>query len=493
MPISFNEIPSNIRVPGTYIEIDNSKAVRGLAQFNNRFLVLGQRLSSGSVAAAVPTLVTSADQAALYFGRGSQLHRMFKALKGANRFTETWAVALDDVGAGVAATGTIVFSGTVTGGGTLNLYVAGQRVLVAVPAAQTAADTATATAAAINANGDLPVTATASSATVTLTSRHKGLWTNDLDIRVNYLGAPGGETLPAGLVVTVTAMAGGTSNPTVATAFAALPDEIYDYIVMPYTDSTNLTATHAELDSRWSGLRQLEGKAFTAYNGTLAQQSAFGNSLNSEHIAVMGYYNSPTPPDEWASAMFGVAGLASQADPARPLEPLAVPGLLPPPPSDQFTASEQNILLYDGISTFTVGRDGTVYTQKLITTYQVNALGAPDVSYLKMRDMLLLAYLRQSARARMSVKFIAPRYKLVDDGNPVGAGTYAVSPSAARDELIALAVLWWIAGYIENIDQFIADLVVERDIANRDRLNALLSPDLVNGLEILAAKIQFLL
>lgn len=89
MAVSFNTIPSNIRVPGVYVEIDNTKANKGLIRFATRLMVFGQRLSAGTVAAGVPTLVTSYEQAVTYFGRGSQLANMFKALKLNNNYTES--------------------------------------------------------------------------------------------------------------------------------------------------------------------------------------------------------------------------------------------------------------------------------------------------------------------------------------------------------------------------------------------------------------------
>lgn len=52
MSISFNTIPSNIRTFGQYIEVDNSRAVRGLPGQPHVALIIGQRLSTGTVAAA---------------------------------------------------------------------------------------------------------------------------------------------------------------------------------------------------------------------------------------------------------------------------------------------------------------------------------------------------------------------------------------------------------------------------------------------------------
>ncbi|QNT69143.1 hypothetical protein [Defluviicoccus vanus] len=120
MAISFDQVPNSILVPGQYIEISNTGAVRGLFGMPSRILVIGQKYSTASAVAAVPCIVSDAASAEGYFGRGSMLHRMFLALKAGNAFTETWAIPLADLGGGAAATGSLTFSGTVTGAGTLN-------------------------------------------------------------------------------------------------------------------------------------------------------------------------------------------------------------------------------------------------------------------------------------------------------------------------------------------------------------------------------------
>lgn len=62
--------------PGQYIEFDASRAVQGLPAIQHKILVIGQRLTAGSVAQAVPTRILSAAQAEEAFGRGSMLSAM---------------------------------------------------------------------------------------------------------------------------------------------------------------------------------------------------------------------------------------------------------------------------------------------------------------------------------------------------------------------------------------------------------------------------------
>ena len=491
MPISFNTIPVDIRTPGVHVEIDNSGALKGLPGMPSRLLVIGQRLTAGTVAEAVPTRVLDAAEAETFFGRGSQLHHMFRALKANNKYTESWAIALDDAVAGAAAAGTITFGGTVTVAGTLNLYIAGVRIRVAVATTDAGSDVATNVVAAITAKTDLPVTAAVNGTTpeqVDVTARHKGLNGNDIDIRVNYNV---GEALPTGLTVAIVAMAAGTANPDVATAIAVMGDTWYTDIVVPYTDAANLTALETELASRFGPMFMMDGHAYAAATDTHANLTTLGNGRNSPHVTIMGNKGSPTPPCEWAAALAGVCAYHARIDPARPFQTLPLVGLLPPSEADRFTQTERNLLLFDGIATFKVDDGGRVLIERVITTYETNAGGVDDVSYLDLNILKTLAYLRYSVRARIALKF--PRHKLADDGTRVDEGQAVVTPKIIRAELIALARDWEGAGLAENVDQFKTDLIVERDGTDVNRINALIPPDIINQFRVFAGRVQFVL
>jgi len=62
-----------------------------------------------------------------------------------------------------------------------------------------------------------------------------------------------------------------------------------------------------------------------------------------------------------------------------------------------------------------------------------------------------------------------------------------------KQETIALFTLLRDKGYIENLDDFIENLVVERDVTDRNRVNVLLPPDLINQFRVLAGLVQFIL
>lgn len=485
MTISYNAVPSNLRVPLFAVEVNNSSANQGPALLPYRILLMGQRRASGTAVANTYQRVTSADQVGTLAGRGSMLHRQAKALFAANKSTEVFIGVLDDNGAGVAATGTIAFSGTATAAGTLSLYLGGEFVQVGVATGDTATVVGAAVAAAITANGDLPVTASATTGTVTLTFRHKGTVGNEYDIRLNYQT---GESTPAGVTVTITAMASGATNPVLGTLLAALGDSWFQVIAHPYTDATSLTALEAELVSRFGPSRMIDGVAITAKADTFANCATLGNARNCPHSVIFRTNDSPTPPMEYAAHAAGVIALSAVADPARPFQTLPLPYVKAPAEADLDTFQERNLMLYDGIATTKVA-GGLVQIERVITTYKTNAAGAADTSYLDATTMFTILYLRYAFRNQILAKY--PRHKLANDGTRFGAGQAVITPKIGKAE----AVVWFRAmeelGLVENADDFKANVVVERNASDPNRLDFLLPPDLINQFIVGAASLQF--
>lgn len=490
MPISFNEIPTTIRVPFVYVEFDNTRAVQGPALMPYKNLVIGQRLAAGTVAALVPTRVTSAAQAKTYFGAGSMLAHILERQLQNNDFTETWAVALDDEAAGVKATGTITVGGVVAAG-TIYLYIAGRRLTIGVSAGDALADVAAAIQAAIAADTNLPVTAAVDGVDdtqVNLSAQHKGVFGDDIDIRHSYYD---GEGLPTGLTLTIVAMANGAANPDITDVWPVIGDEHYNVITMPYTDAANLTALETELADRWGPLRMIEGMAFSAATGTHSELGTLGDSRNSPHLSIMNAAGSPTPPYEWAGAVAGVASYHGNIDPARPFQTLTLKGVMAPKQENRFTLQENNLLLYDGIATHMVDAGGVVHVQRLITTYKQNAQGAEDISYLDVNTPMTLAYLRYDFRNYILRKY--PRHKLANDGTRYGVGQAVITPKVGKAEAIARFRIWEELGLVENIDQFKNDMICERNAGDPNRLDWMLPPDLVNQFRVGGVQIGFLL
>lgn len=494
MSISFNNIPANLRVPLFYAEMDNSQA--GYFTQNKRTLLIGQKLAAGSGAFNTPLLVSSSDQAKQLFGVGSMLARMHEMYRQQDTIGEVWCIAVADAGAGVASTGTITVTGPATAAGTINLYIAGQRVQVGVAAADAANAIATAISAAINAATGLPVTSTVATNVVTLTCRWKGLTGNDIQITDSFRGQAGGEVLPAGVALAYTGsgfLSGGATNPTLTgSVIPAMGDEEYDYIVHPYTDSASLDALDAELNDttgRWAYNRQIYGHAYTALRGSLATLQAAGVLRNGQHHTIAGVdVDTPNPVWEYAAAFGGVNAAALNVDVARPTQTLQLNGILTPRPGKRFIFNERQTLLNNGIATSYVA-GGVLRVERAITTYQRNSFAQADPSYLDSETLHTSAHVIRYLRSRITQKY--PRHKLANDGTRFGAGQAIVTPNVIRGELIAAYADLELDGIVENGEAFRANLIVERNNTNPNRLDVLLPPDYVNQLRIFAVLNQF--
>lgn len=486
--ISFNAIPGSIRVPGSYVEIDNSRALRGLSDWPARVLIIGQRLAAGQVAAGVPTRVFDVAQARLAFGRGSMLANMVEAWFRANPVTEVWCNAQEDNGSGVFATCTVTIGGAATAAGVIALLVAGRRIEIPVAAAASNNAVATAVAAAINAVPDLVVTAGAAAAVVTITARHRGEAGNSIDVRHSHFA---GEALPLGLTCAITAMSGGTLNPVVTTSFDATPDTWFTDYVVPWTDTANIALVEARMALGFGPLVMRDAHAWAGLTGTLGALTTYGAARNSPHVSILGLRGSPTPPWELAATLAAVCVPALAIDPARPVQTLEVPGIIAPRIVDRFTWTERDALLRDGISTVRHNDAGQSFVERVITTYQTNASGAEDISFLDVETLKTLAYLRYDLRQLIALRF--PRHKLADDGTAFARGQAVVTPGTLRAEIIGRFKQWESQGLVEGVDQFKADLIVRRNASDPNRVDALLPPDLVNQFRVLAAQIEFLL
>ena len=127
--------------------------------------------------------------------------------------------------------------------------------------------------------------------------------------------------------------------------------------------------------------------------------------------------------------------------------------------------------------------------QRSITTYQKNAFGQADNSYLDSETLHQSAYIVRRLQSVITSKY--GRHKLAADGTRFGAGQPIVTPSTIRGELIAQYAKLELEGHVENAELFAEHLVVERDARDPNRINVLFPPDYINGLRVFALLNQF--
>lgn len=485
MSITISGIPVGVRTPGAFINFDNTRANQGLPAWPVKMLALGQMFAGGTAAPLTPIEIISAPQANVLFGQGSMLARMCAAILANNSTTPFFAMGVLDNVAGTAQVQTVTFTGPATAAGTLPIYIGAQQTQTAVNAADTAAAIATNFAATVNADADLPVTAAAAGAVVTLTTRWKGLVGGALSISGPYYSS---DAMPAGVTMAVAIATPGAGNPAVGPALAALGPAQYNFIAFPWTDGANLAALATEMANRRGPMEQIEGMAFSCAFGTLSQLQALGATMNSPDISISETLGPATPWERCARECAVIAFYGS-INPALPLKTLALAGDMADFPAQQLTRAERDLLLHDGISTHTVDPGGNVLLERPITTYQFNAAGLPDPSYLDVPTLLTLSYLRYTLRAMIATKY--PRFGLAQNGTPIAPGVSIVTPAILSAELVALAQLWEADGLVQNLAGFQSQLYVEIDGTDPTRVNAIIPPDIIPGFNDFAGDLQF--
>ena len=489
MAVSFNNVPNDIRVPLFYGEIDNSQASTGTTTL--RRLVVAQMNDDATGAAGVLSIASRLSDVVALAGDGSMLAAMYDNFRRCDPLGQIWVLP-SKLAAGVAANGKFAITGTATEAGLLSAYIAGRRVRATVPSGMTAAAAATALANAINAAVNMPVKAVAAAGEVTLTTKWKGLTGNDIRLEMNRAGLAGGERTPAGLTVAVTAMAGGTGTPDMDDVLAAVGDEEFEFICHPYTDSASLDVFRdwmGDISGRWAWSSQLYGHVYTAMRGTLGALVAAGSARNDQHMTIEGFEsNVAAPVWEHAAAFAARTAVFISVDVARPTQTGVLLGIDAAPAGERFTLLERQALLTNGIATTTSG-DGSVRIDRAITTYQRNAYGQPDDSYLDSETMHTTAHVMRRLRNVITSKY--GRHKLAADGTRFGDGQAIVTPSTLRAELISEYRAMERDGIVENAELFAEHLIVEIDANNPNRVNVLFPPDYVNQLRIFALLNQF--
>jgi phage tail sheath gpL-like len=287
---------------------------------------------------------------------------------------------------------------------------------------------------------------------------------------------------------------GGVGTPDMTIAIGNIQKQAFEYVAMPYTDSNSLFAWDQEYGftdtGRWGWQRQQFGHVFSAKRGAYADLLEFGDTLNSGVESIMAF--EITTPSLMLEATAAYAAKAQRAlinDPARPLQTLALNNIKACPLQDRFDFPEVNSLALNGLAIQEVGSDGQPMILREQNTYQLNLYGQSDDAYELVTTLATLAKVLRNQRHAITSKF--PRSKLADDGTKFGPGQAIVTPGIIKAELVNEYQLDMWNGLVENLSAFKANLLVERDPNDPNRVNVLYPPDLINQLRIFAVLAQF--
>ncbi|WED23520.1 phage tail sheath subtilisin-like domain-containing protein [Vibrio sp. JC009] len=277
-------------------------------------------------------------------------------------------------------------------------------------------------------------------------------------------------------------------------ALAALGDTQYDHIICSLNDDTTIRDLGEFLEKRYDALNQIPGLAYIPKQGTHAELVTFGTKSNCPLISFMSIDSLGNSANEALSDAAAVAAWAGQIapslanDPCRPLQTLKLSGVYSLSASE-FDWAERNLLLYEGMGTYTVTAAKEVQVERPVTAYTENASGVADNSYLDIMTPATAMFFRQKQRSRILSKY--GRHKVAKDGTRFAPGQVIVTPSMFKSELLALYKELEYQGIVQDFDGYKKSLIVELDETNKQRINYQDSPQFVNGLIITAGKIQF--
>jgi len=487
MAISFNQIPLTVNTPGSFIEFDSSRAVQGLLLQPHVSLLVGNKLAAGTATAAQVVFVKSYDEAVLLFGQHSQLAEMVKAYKAVDRLTELWCIPMADAGGGAKSTGDWTLSGTATADGTVHFYISGRKFSVAVTSgdAHTAVVTAAVTAAAEL--SDLPVAVTdATLGVLQAESVHAGAFGDQM--RLNHsLGA--GEALPAGITIVLTQPTGGSGDVDHDTVVTEMGEDQYHTVGLGVHTAAEVAKIVTEMESREGPMRQIEGVVFSGVADSQANISTYMAGFNTSVLVVASQKKDALIQTPWevAAQTAGLNAARVQVDPAKNLAGASYSGVSAAARGNRFTRAERDTLISDGAATTKAGSDGRLLVERLVTTQTTNASALPDLSFQDLTTVRTLHAIRFTIRAAIAAKY--SQKKLADDGN---VGPSVITPSDIRAELISLFLGWQDLGWVENLDQYKDELLVQRDGSDPNRVNAIIPPDIINQFYVFAGQIQFL-
>lgn len=495
--VAFTKIPADVRTPLLHQEQDNTAAQQSAPSFS--VVVIAGVLPSGTAVEGDLNIVTSPGQAELLGGFGSQFEKMAEVHLENNTTVALKMLAVAEPVGGSAGTKDVTITGALTADGNLSLYIGGERLQVAVVlASPTPTDVAAAVVAALGIDestavtlkSKFPVIASNVAGVITFDARQKGEEFNDIDIAVNLAG----ESLPPGIGVTgLGRLTTGTGNPDITTALATILDEEFNQLVTGYTDLTNLDALRDFFNDdtgRWSDGQQLYGHGFSLQNKVFNDSITFGQTRNDQHFSNGTLKDSPTPAYIIASATVGQIAASVAVNPALPFQTLIVRGVLPPASADRFSRPERELLLKDGIFTYTVSPGGQLQIERIITSYREDSFGNNDLSYLNYNTLAITEFLMKDIKALIEGKF---GRKILVDALSLGANNAnVVTTNTIRAELIArYEQLETTTAMVDNVSAFGKLLQVERNATDNDRVDVLYTPGLSGALRILALRNQF--
>ncbi|MEM9734243.1 MAG: hypothetical protein AAF903_12285 [Pseudomonadota bacterium] len=466
----FDTIPGDIVAPIITFEVNSG----GTFTNESRGLVIAPKSTDGTMDQNVPYFPANRSEARQLAGKGSILSDMYRRFSLRNALN-VWMMSVADVGTAQQVTVTINTAATGTG----RIQIAGQMVTVGTDVDDTPAAIATALAAAINSyydpltEAELPYTATAASAVVTLTARHKGVIFEGVDI---WLDDRNANSFIGN--VTIDTPTAGAGDPNLSAPLAAIDENNWDWIYIPFSDDANFARYEAllsDVSGRWAWSKQLYGHVFTAKRGSTAEITTYLDAKDTRHVSTVFSFTASgdatpiwgvlaeqmAPLHNWLSD--GTGGGVTRAHDGLPAEGHKTPRVRASWPDYNL----RNTLLKLGGSVWRVNNADKVVLSKVVTHHKTEN-DAPDATFRDIQSIAQLTYGLRRIRAQLAF----------EHSNRIAADDDVLSPdlpaSTTRDVEATLVQTYTElveGGVFRNTQAFTEAVRVTRDNGNPNRYN----------------------
>jgi phage tail sheath gpL-like len=435
--------------------------------------IIAQKLATGTAVQNKPIQVFSTGDVTGQAGAGSQAEAMARAALTTNRNMELFFVYQDDSGTGVAATGTLTFSGTASVTASGVGYIGDQRVEVLVNNGDDQDAVALATDAAITAAQDrLLLSSTSATNVTTLVARNKGTSGNEIPVALDFSAV-------TGISVVTVQPTSGANDPVLQDALDSLDGTNIGFIVIQHNDATALTTLENHIRAQSEPTVGQRFKAFAGLSlvdvGTAASRAtnvdyeriSIGYSRNTATAARTKY----TPAQ--IAAVYG-ATYTKTSDPALPRNGDVLIGMPVPDFDDLLSFSEANTLLKNGIAVLSTQGNNSVIMRSVSTKTTTNSV--TDFTLLDLQITDSLDYFATAVESTLSIQF--RKTKITDRVK-----------KAIKSSILAVSYLLEIDEIVRDVAENQSGIIITEDTTNNGQLNITIPAEIVQGLHVISQDI----
>ena len=452
-----SEIVLSDKTPREAIAFDRTSGVKQTVDTTREVMLVGQSLSTKTVADGIPTPLLREDDGALYFGAGSMLDIACRAAFKANPFALLHGVGVAD--AGTKATSTLTFATTATGNTIYRLRIGGVEVAVEIATDDTATeigDNFVTALAAVHAQTPLPVSAVNVTGVVTLTARNGGAVANNIQLRGAFDADVATTATLSGTKMGATVAGAGAVDCTAA--LAACTGKRYHIMTCLLDDS----ATGSDFKDHTDQESDAEHDHGEIYVQVINDAQSAATTLALAQNANRGVLGAINTSESWSVCIAAAMAAAMSAEEVatRPYNGMVLEGILPPPVEKRWTRTETRTLLNNGVTPLFVKPGEEVGIMRAVSMGVKNSAGNYDYSCLDITKYQAFDFFRDALTLMFQTNYPRARWA---DSDPDGLLPPDVAtPEKVTIDLIAVAHDMESEGVVQNVDALIDQFYVEK-------------------------------